>query len=343
MSFAAVHEFELSTGIEHCTSGNFLETGIVHLVVAGGTQLELYEHVEQSKGAYALRLVKSFGFFGTVQGLATIPPEAFKRSHLREGRDALLISFDYGKLSVVQFSGLGSAMETLEIIDLEDKPYNTSRYRIKGSGQARGTNLSSLTAIKIDPASRCCATLLYDSQLCVFPFQGKQQGTTASHVPTTSSDTEGANATFQPPSAAEGLLASCLIDGALTFSLSAMGVDGSVLDAVFLDGYFQPTLLILHQPLATGNPILYMRTSSFVATMVTLDLKQGTVTQVWRLSDLPHDSRQLIAVPAVRRADGGRGAEGAMLITTNSIYYLHSRYCSGAHINGFSDFSAVSC
>ena len=130
------------------------------------------------------------------------------------------------------------------------------------------------------------------------------------------------------------------------------------MDMTFLDGYFQPALLLLHQPLATGNPLLYMRTNSFVATLVTFDVASGTFATLWRLDNLPHDSLQLVPVPATIRpskyvqvdvasssssssSSAVAGAEGAMLVTTNSIYYLHPRYCSGAHLNGFSDFSAV--
>lgn len=421
MSFAAVQEFEVSTGVEYSCSGHFLDRNVLHLVIAGGASLELYEFVPQgSSSGYYLRFVRGFDFFGTIQSLEKVPPEAFENVHFRPDCDALLVAFDYGKFSIVQFDAFGSSMETLEIIDMEDKPYNQSRYRVNCQGQGKGTHMSALTTVRIDPDFRCCATLLYDSQLCIFPFLGKFVPRDSSSVDsfgqaaaelTAAADAaaglSGVGGIGHPDArrsedlrkltvgtagigsgprsdvfvAASGggggsekrmplseldnnnnneaeeeeeVQCARLINGVVQFSLTELGVDGAVLDAVFLDGYFQPTLLILHQPLATGNPLLYMRKNTFVATLVTFDLARRTFASVWRLDDLPHDSLQLVPVPKVDGTSGSSssngggpspsrsGAEGAILVTTNSLYYLHPRYCSGAHLNGFSDFSAVS-
>jgi hypothetical protein len=66
----------------------------------------------------------------------------------------------------------------------------------------------------------------------------------------------------------------------------------------------------------------YKRTNSYVATLITFDLASGTFAAVWRLDDLPHDSLQLVAAPS---STGGGTAEGAVLVTTNSLYVLDQR------------------
>ena len=358
MSYTALHELEIATGVEYCCYGHFFSRDVLHVAIAGGSSLEVYELVnisgEHTTSGFRLRFTKTYDFFGSVQSLATIPPAAFANARPVSDRDALLIAFDYGKFSIVDFDPASGEMQTLEIIDMEDKPYNQSRYRVESSGQDKGTRMSALTTIRIDPEFRCCAKILYDSRLCLFPFLGQQRAPIHA-TSTATNQPEGLNGIGHSDHRIDGhgeddfddteleqelLTQRRLINGCHDFSLSELGVDGSVMDAVFLNGYFQPTMLILHQPLATGNPILYMRTSSFVATLVTFDLVQGTYTLIWRLDDLPHDSLQLVPVPTGSGNIQGRGtAEGAMLVTTNSIYYLHPRYCSGAHLNGFSEFS----
>lgn len=87
--------------------------------------------------------------------------------------------------------------------------------------------------VRVDPQSRCAAMVYFDSHLVVFPVGRRRE-----------------RAELRGPSdAADKLTAQQLMSPFLEpmiIPLRALGVN-HIREFVFLDGYFEPTIVILHQ------------------------------------------------------------------------------------------------
>jgi cleavage and polyadenylation specificity factor subunit 1 len=117
-------------------------------------------------------------------------------------------------------------------------------------------------------------SLVYDDQLVVLPFRQSFLGL---EVPVETPSGELADSPF-----ASGVLnefeaagvACGAIDVAYVVSLSSLGIQGSVVDLSFLTGYFEPTLLVLHEPRPTFSGREAALKYSCRLTAVSLELTQ---------------------------------------------------------------------
>ncbi|KAJ2411812.1 mRNA cleavage and polyadenylation factor subunit [Coemansia sp. RSA 2530] len=121
-------------------------------------------------------------------------------------------------------------------------------------------------ALRADTEGRCVAMRIYDDKLAILPL-------------TTGNDE-----------------AKPYTDSYVVDMRGEAGVRG-VRDCVFLAGYLEPTLAILHEPVAMWPGMLDTTVDSLVVTVVSLDLVRRSVSTLNSVSRLPYDSRTLVAVP----------------------------------------------
>ncbi|KAJ2484651.1 mRNA cleavage and polyadenylation factor subunit, partial [Coemansia sp. RSA 2050] len=120
--------------------------------------------------------------------------------------------------------------------------------------------------LRADTEGRCVAMRIYDDQLAILPL-------------TTSSDE-----------------AKPYTDSYVVDMRGEAGVRG-IRDCVFLAGYLEPTLAILHEPVAMWPGMLDTAVDSLVVTVMSLDLVRRSVSTLNSVGRLPYDSRTLVAVP----------------------------------------------
>ncbi|KAJ2110813.1 mRNA cleavage and polyadenylation factor subunit [Coemansia sp. S142-1] len=121
-------------------------------------------------------------------------------------------------------------------------------------------------ALRTDTEGRCVAMRIYDDKLAILPLAT-------------------GNDEARPYS-----------DSYVVDMRGEAGIRG-IRDCVFLAGYLEPTLAILHEPVAMWSGMLDNAVDSLVITVVSLDLVRRSVSTLNTVGRLPYDSRTLVAVP----------------------------------------------
>ena len=170
-----------------------------------------------------LECLASYELFGNIMSLQSV-------SLNNSPRDALLISFQEAKLSVVQHDPDTFDLKTLSLHYFEEDD-------VKG-GWA-GTH--NVPIVRVDPDNRCSVMLVYGKKLVVLPFR---KDNTLDEIEI--QDVKPMKKTPMQLITKTPILPSYLI--------SLKDLDEkivNIIDIQFLQGYYEPTLLILYEPVKT--------------------------------------------------------------------------------------------
>ncbi|XP_066019502.1 cleavage and polyadenylation specificity factor subunit 1-like [Pocillopora verrucosa] len=287
------------TGIEHCVYCQFFSPAENNLVVAGTSQLRIYKFYTQdehnSTGSASsdktgdgtakrrkLELVSQYSLFGNIECLKAVRLAG-------NSRDSLLLSFKDAKFAVVDYDPGTHDLKTRSLHYFEDdkitKSCNQEYFRPP--------------VVCVDPDRRCAVMLIYGTHIVVLPF--RQEGVLDEH------EQEG---TFTASGDRSPLLPS--------YTINLKDIHEklcNIIDIQFLHGYYEPTLLILYEPLQTWPGRLAMRHDTCALVAVSLNLSQRTHPVVWSLNNLPFDCSQVLAVP--------KPIGGVLVCATNSLLYLN--------------------
>ncbi|XP_022802134.1 cleavage and polyadenylation specificity factor subunit 1-like [Stylophora pistillata] len=287
------------TGIEHCEYCQFFSSAENNLVVAGTSQLRIYKFYTQDEhtatgtapsdktvdGATKrrkLELVSQYSLFGNIECLKAVRLAG-------NSRDSLLLSFKDAKFAVVDYDPGTHDLKTRSLHYFEDdkitKSCNQEYFRPP--------------MVCVDPDRRCAVMLIYGTHIVVLPF--RQEGVLEEH------EQEG---TFTASGDRSPLLPS--------YTINLKDIHEklcNIIDIQFLHGYYEPTLLILYEPLQTWPGRLAMRHDTCALVAVSLNLSQRTYPVVWSLNNLPFDCSQVLAVP--------KPIGGVLVCATNSLLYLN--------------------
>ncbi|KAJ2826431.1 mRNA cleavage and polyadenylation factor subunit, partial [Coemansia erecta] len=184
--------------------------------------------------------------------------QAVQRSKAGGGVDRLLLSFAEAKMSLVAFDASTQSIATESIHFYEHEML-----------KQRTFNDSQTCDLRMDPEGRCAALRLYDDQLAILPF------------------------------AAPGDLAASR-SSADSFVVNLCDAEvgvRNVRDFVFLGGYLEPTLALLHEQKPTWPGQAEEAVDTCTVTIVSLDLSRNTVSVLNATPKLPYDCRTLLAVP----------------------------------------------
>ncbi|KAL6046955.1 mRNA cleavage and polyadenylation factor subunit [Balamuthia mandrillaris] len=314
MSYLFYQETVPPTGVEHCLVAHFTGVDDLNLLVAKTHVLEVYRLVpttsssiteenspsspsekgEESEG-HVLELVAAYHLFGNIESLAAV---RFARSK----KDAILVTFRDAKISVVEFA---SAEQDLRVVSL----HSYERNRIKEGHEQCEYPPQAL----VDTQQRCAVMLAYSRKLVVLPFR----------------------------SATSDLLEEELVEGETNAPVRSsividpldMGV-GNIKDLAFLHGYYEPTLLVLHEPNETWIGRYALARNTCIVSAVSLNLSQQSHPRIWSVEHLPHDCYKLVSVP---EAVGG----GALVFSTNVLYYFNQSMRYGVALNSYATASTV--
>lgn len=133
--------------------------------------------------------------------------------------------------------------------------------------------------VRADPANRCGAVIVYDRILGILPFDG---------------------------------------DFINSFSIPLSEIDHrleNVVDMIFLDGYYEPTLLFLYEPHQTTAGRASVRYDTMHLLGVSVNVFDEQVAIVWQVGSLPMDCNRLVAIP--------KPLGGVLVIGSNEVIYLN--------------------
>eukprot|EP00752_Nemacystus_decipiens_P015088 g13442.t1 len=113
-----------------------------------------------------------------------------------------------------------------------------------------------------------------------------------------------------------------------TIDLEEAGVTGFIKAAAFLEGFHEPALALLYEPVQTCAGRLASMRSTCRLVVFSLNLTQGRAPAVWQVDSLPHDSCDLVPVPSP--------VGGVQVISTNAVIHVNqSEVRSILAVNGY--------
>ena len=327
------------TGVEHAVHAHFTSVSRWNVVLARTSLLEVFDVRQGPGGQRVLDLVASFPLFGNIETMHVVR---------LGGLDALLLSFREAKLSLVAFDPGSHRLRTLFIHDFEPgSPGGGAKAKAGICEQLNG--LADVQLVRVDSDSQCAVMTLCDTHLAVTPFKhgvntagggggaaattaksdaaaAAAAATTAAAVATTTDSTttipssSSSSAVVGAGGAAgaggaDGMAPSGVAHAPFVLSLKEMGIEGFVKDMVFLGGFFEPTLLVLHELERTSSGRLSRRACTCAVTAISLALSRQAHTRIWFQAGLPSDAAVLLAVPAA--------LGGAVVLSTNALLYVN--------------------
>jgi len=203
-------------------------------------------------------------------------------------REGLALTFKDAKLSVVAFDPQRNDLETLSLPQFEEAEYQVRHRPLLASQNDSGLNggRSSLSRthalalvqtlhenlcrplVQVDPAGRCMAMPIYGTHLAVLPLQQESASGLGLDLDTDAAAPYGGarSASVYPCEVKRHAFADVLPRAPvhwerssrspvrLPYVIDLRAIDARIRhirDVVFLDGYFEPTILIAHEPLPT--------------------------------------------------------------------------------------------
>jgi cleavage and polyadenylation specificity factor subunit 1 len=251
-----------------------------------------------------LECLATYELFGNIMSLQSVTLN-------NSPRDALLISFQEAKLSVVQHDPDTFELKTLSLHYFEEDD-------VKGGW----TGHHNIPIVRVDPENRCSVMLVYGKKLVVLPFR---RDNTLDEIEI--QDVKPIKKTPMQLIAKTPILPSYLI------SLKDLDekID-NVIDIQFLQGYYEPTLLILYEPVRTYPGRIAIRNDTCCMVAISLNIQQRVHPVIWTVTNLPFDALQAVPI--------NKPIGGCLIMCVNSLIYLNQSVPSyGVSLNSTAEHS----
>ncbi|CAL7948360.1 unnamed protein product [Xylocopa violacea] len=282
-----------ATGVEHAITCYFFNRSEKCLVVAGANIIRVFrlipdvditkkeKYTELRPPKMKLECLSQYTLHGNVMSMQAV-------TLVGSQRDSLLLSFRDAKLSVVEYDQDTHDLRTVSLHYFEEEEIRDG-----------WTNHHHIPIVRVDPEGRCAVMLIYGRKLVVLPFKkdpSLDDGDLLDNTKTSSNKTP--------------ILSSYMI---VLKSLEEK-MD-NIIDLQFLHGYYEPTLLILYEPVRTFSGRIAVRQDTSAMVAISLNIQQRVHPIIWSVSNLPFDCYQ--AVP-VKKPLGG-----TLIMAVNSLIYLN--------------------
>ncbi|KAK9754601.1 Mono-functional DNA-alkylating methyl methanesulfonate N-term [Popillia japonica] len=286
-----------ATGVEHAISCHFFNKNEKSLVVTAANNVKIFRlipDVERSKHEKLsdhrppkskLECVTQYTLFGNVMSIQSV-------NLTNSPRDALLLAFSDAKLSVVEYDPETHDLKTLSLHYFEEDEMKDG-----------WTHHHHVPIVRADPENRCAVMTVFGKKLVVLPFRRENaiDESDPTDVKPMISNAYGSRA---PILASYMIILKEFIDK----------ID-NIIDIQFLHGYYEPTLLILYEPLKTFAGRVAVRTDTCAMAAISLNLQQKVHPIIWSVANLPFDCTR--AVP-IKKPLGG-----TLIFAVNALIYLN--------------------
>ncbi|RLU24961.1 hypothetical protein DMN91_003052 [Ooceraea biroi] len=300
-----------ATGVEHAITCHFFNRLEKCLVVAGANVIRVFrlipdidvtrreKYTEMRPPKMKLECLTQYTLHANIMSMQAV--------HLiGSQRDSILLSFRDAKLSVVEYDQDTHDLRTVSLHYFEEEEMRDG-----------WTNHHHIPIVRVDPEGRCAVMLIYGRKLVVLPFR-------------------------KDPSLDDGDLLDTakLISSNKTPILSSYMIVlktleekmDNVIDLQFLHGYYEPTLLILYEPVRTFSGRIAVRQDTCAMVAISLNIQQRVHPIIWSVSNLPFDCCQSVPVK--------KPLGGTLIMAVNSLIYLNQSIPPyGVSLNSLADTS----
>ncbi|CAK4733119.1 unnamed protein product [Aphanomyces euteiches] len=275
-----------------------------------------------------LHLLHSFPLAGVVESAQLI--------HLKKSTACLALTFATAKLVLVRYDNGHLATVAMHNFEEDGMGLGTA---LQGErfGRTQFSGMSSVPITVADPDHRCLSMLLYQDQLVIVPLQDNRQNDL--------NDDDEDEAIYQIASLKmedktrseqyASMLASFGMTGIVgrTFLLRLRELDirGKIIDMAFLEGYLEPTLMLLHEESDRQAVVGRYAAGYDTCCLTVLSINKTTRLhpKIWSIASLPSDCFKIVPCPAP--------LGGAIVFSQNAIMYLNQNQYFGLSTTAFAD------
>lgn len=310
-----------STHIEHSIYCHFYNYDERNLVVAGSNQLKVYRLIKETETGLRHRFEpkinlessdfitddnvklecrQKFSFHSNVDSLNFV-------SFPGANRDCLLLGFSDAKLSVVEYDPRTHDLKTISMHFFEDEDLKSGySFNFKSP------------MVRVDPENRCAAILIYSRTLLIIPFRKE----------VIFDDTDSSSfSTANHSSRKTPVLPSYKLD--LKYDQYGVNII-NILDIQFLHNYYEPTLLILYEPVRAWAGRIAVRQDTVSMITLSLNVHQKVHPHIWSINGLPFNT--FAALPV------SKPIGGVLILAHNAMIHLNQGLPPfGISLNGFND------
>ncbi|KAF5402878.1 Cleavage and polyadenylation specificity factor subunit 1 [Paragonimus heterotremus] len=279
------------TAIENCLFCHVVHPRLKNLVTTRGCFVDIYCLKEDDCGDAHLNWLSTTCVY---ENIIDIAPVRFIGDKL----DSLLISFNEAKVAVMGFDSILYELKTLSLHNYEFENLKSGRIQF-----------SRLPILRVDPLQRCAVLLVYDRHLAVMPFRRSETLATGDKYLSKPLSTAKGRQSWERRATAPLLatFTTCL-------SSSTGEKINNVLDMQFLHGFYEPTLLVLYEPIGTWAGRVSARRDTCCIVALSFNLQKRTNPVIWFQESLPYDCSCVYSVP--------QPIGGVLVMATNSIIYM---------------------
>jgi cleavage and polyadenylation specificity factor subunit 1 len=307
------------TAVDHSIYCHFYSNHKKNLLVAVNNILKVYRIIAEEPGDKdadiqevkgKLECQQTFSLFGKI---AAIEAVTFSGSQ----RDSVLICLPEGKISVVEYDPTTHDLKTMSLHYFEDDEMR------EGFAQSAIPPI-----IRVDPDGRCAAFLVYGRNIVILPFRKEAVISDDQHQQIgVSTITAAPSSSVKTP-----VLSSYKLN--LNDDLYAGEKIQNMIDMAFLEGYNEPTLCLLHEPIKTWSGRLAVRMDTCSMAALSLNIQQRVHPIIWSVNNLPYDCFKIMPVP--------KPVSGILIFSVNALIYLNQSVPPfGISLNGFADSSTA--
>lgn len=288
------------TTIDSCIYAQFYGTKEKQLITSSTNQIKVFRLITEGidvdavndessadkKQNVKLECLQTFPLFGKI---CDIKPVTFPGA----SRDSILVCFHDAKLSIVEYDPTTHGLKTVALHYFEKEEMKCGRTQFPPP------------ILRVDPEGRCAALLVYGQNVVIIPFKKELAAVLVEE-------------NLQTPSKSKpGSKSLSVVSYQLNLQDEAYTGEkiNNIMDMEFLEGYYEPTLLILHEPIQTWPGRLAVRNDTFAMVTLSLNILQKVHPIIWSLNHLPYDCFRVVAVP--------KPIGGVLIFAVNSLIYLN--------------------
>lgn len=307
--FGAVREFQAPLGVTHAVRGRFgPSSSSLAVVFARKNSIDIYV-VRANLDMARLELLQSTPLGANVISMAVVR---------RGNTDLLCLGFDRMRIALMAWDHDSRNWTTDQLLDLglllgskhcspasimrSLDPEDLGRPLLRGTVGDFGEPL-----IRTDPSGRCIAVLsTKQNAMYIIPLRSEDDQSRADERVVNKGEV-------------------FCIDIPTEYEAS------NIKDFVFLQGTFEPNILILHEPKRTWAGRAAIQRNTCHLLNLSVDIRSKRHTKSWVMDQLPYDSAKVIAVP---ESAGG----GALTLSASVILQVRHGACVAAlSLNCFGD------